>query len=202
MFEGNRKELWSGSPAPRFASRLPHPLVRKWHSRMGAGPASVKYCHCGYPSTLGTTQVAVARWVEKQASIPQNTTCHRRDDYWYGQWPSWVSKSMCQVKEAPKIGACIPFVVPFIQNSKRCKVTSSDSGGGWELDRRITKVHKEILWGDEYIHYVGLGDGFMGIDMHQNSSHCTFSLCTVYCMLHISKAVFTKAVYVPSSRGI
>ena len=47
------------------------------------------------------------------------------------------------------------------------------------LDRGITKVHGEILWSDECVHYLGLGDDFMNIDTRRQ---------------------FCRAVYMPSSR--
>lgn len=67
---------------------------------------------------------------------------------------------MCEVKEAQQKGACTPCVVPFVQDSKTLKLLVAVVGRGG-LDRGVTKVHREILWSDECIHYLGLGDGFM-----------------------------------------
>lgn len=46
---------------------------------------------------------------------------------------------------------------------------------------REDKGHKETLEGDEYVHYPDCGDGFMGVDIHQNSSNCTLQLWQLIC---------------------
>ena len=50
-------------------------------------------------------------------------------------------------------------------------------GKKWE--GRITNGHKDILGGDEYIHYFDYDDGFTGAGTCQNSSHCAFTFGAV-----------------------
>ena len=60
------------------------------------------------------------------------------------------------------------------------KQTSACLWGG-----SIKGINEETLGGDRFTHYLGGGDGFMGVYVYQNLSNHPLEICAVHCILII-----------------
>lgn len=84
---------------------------------------------------------------------------------------------------------------PFIENSRKCQLIYDRKriGGylrerqGQEREGLINKGHEETLGEERYVHSLGCGDGFTGIDTCQNF---TVQVQLIMYQIYLDKVVF------------
>lgn len=54
------------------------------------------------------------------------------------------------------------------------------------IRKTVIKRREETFWGDEYIHYLEFGDGFVGVYACQNLRNHILEICAFYFMSIIS----------------
>ena len=50
------------------------------------------------------------------------------------------------------------------------------------IRKTVIKRREETFWGDEYIHYLEFGDGFVGVYTRQNLRNHILEICAFYFM--------------------
>ena len=131
------------------------------------------------------TQVSINTWMDKKIVVyPHSGYCsvikkeciintHNDMDESQHNYTEWKK---ARQKEN------IYWTIPFIYNPGKCELVYSDRrlirgclviGRGWGQRQQagITKGPASNFWGDEYVHYLDCGNGFMGVCLRQSWSN-------------------------------